>query len=59
MAPLYFLSPKTMFTVLNQVSGKSFKCGDEESVLDGALSNGLIFHTAVKMVFVVNAKPLS
>ena len=43
MAPLYFLSPKTMFTVLNQVSGKSFKCGDEESVLDGALSNGFNF----------------
>ena len=32
-----------MFTVLNQVSGKSFKCGDEESVLDGALSNGFNF----------------
>ncbi len=29
-----------MFTVLNQVSGKSFQCGEEESVLEGALSNG-------------------
>ena len=43
MSALYFLSPKTMFTVLNQVSGKSFQCGNEESVLDGAISNGFNF----------------
>ena len=32
-----------MFTVLNQVSGKSFQSSGEESVLDGALSNGYNF----------------
>ena len=32
-----------MFTVLNQVSGKSFQSNGEVSVLDGALSNGLNF----------------
>ncbi len=32
-----------MFTVLNQVSGKSFQSGGDESVLDGALSNGYNF----------------
>ena len=32
-----------MYTVLNQVSGKSFECGGEETVLDGALSNGFNF----------------
>jgi len=32
-----------MFTVLNQVSGKSFQSNGEVSVLDGALSHGLNF----------------
>ena len=32
-----------MFTVLNQISGKSFQSNGEVSVLDGALSNGLNF----------------
>ena len=32
-----------MFTVLNQVSGKSFQCGSDETVLDSALSNGFNF----------------
>ena len=32
-----------MFTVLNQVSGKSFESSGEESVLNGALSKGLNF----------------
>lgn len=32
-----------MFTVLNQVSGKSFQCGADEPVLEGALSNGFNF----------------
>ena len=32
-----------MYTVLNQVSGKSFQCGSDQTVLDGALSNGFNF----------------
>ena len=32
-----------MFTVLNQVGGKSFQSDGEVSVLDGALSKGLNF----------------
>ena len=32
-----------MYTVLNQVSGKSFQCEGDETVLDGALSNGFNF----------------
>jgi len=32
-----------MYTVLNQVSGKSFQCGSNQTVLDGALSNGFNF----------------
>ena len=32
-----------MYTVLNQVSGKSFQCGSDEIVLDGALTNGFNF----------------
>ena len=48
-----------MFTVLNQVSGKSFQSSGDESVLDGALANGYNFHMAVKMVFVASAKLLS
>ena len=32
-----------MYTVLNQVSGKSFQCSSEQTVLDGALSNGFNF----------------
>ena len=34
---------KTMYTVLNQVSGKSFQCGNNQTVLEGALSNGFNF----------------
>ena len=32
-----------MYTVLNQVSGKSFQCGSDQTVLDRALSNGFNF----------------
>jgi len=32
-----------MYTVLNQVSGKSFQCRSDQTVLDGALSNGFNF----------------
>ena len=32
-----------MYTVLIQVSGKSFQCGSNQTVLDGALSNGFNF----------------
>ena len=32
-----------MYTVLNQVSGKSFQCEGDETVLDGALNNGFNF----------------
>ena len=47
-----------MYTVLNQVSGKSFQCGSDETVLDGALTIGFNFPTAAKMDFVVNVKLL-
>ena len=48
-----------MFTVLNQVSGKSFESSGEEPVLYGALSHGLNFPYGCQNGFCGNAKPLS